>query len=90
MLVHRLRRWSNCNPALWLPQLSAYFHPLEVVGRGSDAQLQVGENSKLFNSALSELTTEDQLVLSHSFEAGTADLISIIGWINQKYISLNN
>ena len=30
-----------------------YFHPLEVVGRGSEPQLQVGENLKLFNSALS-------------------------------------
>ena len=28
------------------------FHPVEVVGRGSDTQLQVGENLKLFNLAI--------------------------------------
>ena len=27
------------------------FYPLEVVGRGSETQLQVGQNLKLFNSA---------------------------------------
>ena len=28
------------------------FQPLEVVGRGSDTQLQVGEKIKLFNKAI--------------------------------------
>ena len=49
MLVHRLRLWTNINPqSAKLNNLN--FHPLKVVSRWRDPQLQVGEKkSFLFN-----------------------------------------
>ena len=35
------------------------FHPLEVVARGSETQLQVGENLKSFDFALLGLTCRE-------------------------------
>ena len=43
MLVHRLRRWTNINP-LTAKLFILNFHPLEVVSRWRDPQLQVSEN----------------------------------------------
>ena len=48
MLAHRIRRWTNFNPQT--AELNLNFHPLEVVCRYRDPQLQVGENySYLFD-----------------------------------------
>ena len=43
MLVHRRGSWPNVNP--YLAKLNyIIFHPLEVVSRYHDSQLQVAEN----------------------------------------------
>ena len=36
------------------------FHPLEVVGRGSETQLQVGEKIKSYKLALKRFTTSTE------------------------------
>ena len=43
MLVHFLWRWPNINP-LTAKLFNLNFHPLEVVSRWHDPQLQVSEN----------------------------------------------